>query len=165
MPRQNQIYSINTLYKITSDLKKRDKKIAFTHGAFDLFHIGHLDLLERSSRICDYLIVGVENNMNIQTYKSKDRPIISEQDRLEIINALNCIDAVFINPYETSKESFIYLYKNLHADYVTIGPNFDFKDKLFPQAKAVGSEPVILGHERLARTTGIVNTILKRVKD
>jgi cytidyltransferase-like protein len=161
MPRQNHIYSLETLFKMTSDLKKRGKKVAFTHGAFDLFHIGHLDLLNRSSHIADFLIVGVENNANVSRYKTNQKPIIDENDRVEVINALNCVDATFINPYQVSIETYVYLYKNLFADYITIGPNFASPQYVHIQAHHSGSEVLTLGYERLASTSGIIDSIIK----
>lgn len=162
MPRQNHIYSLDTLYRITYDLRRKGKKIALTHGAFDLFHIGHLDLLKRSAAVSDYLIVGVENNKNISDYKDQERPVIDEDDRVEIINSLNCVDAVFVNPYEMRMENYIYLYKNLLADYVTIGPNFEFPEHIHTQAHHSGSQVLSLGVKRFRGSSS--SRILERIK-
>lgn len=66
-------------------------------GCFDLFHVGHLNILEKCKQNCDYLLVGVCNDDYIITRKHKV-PIISEDDRLRIIQALKCVDeAVLVN--------------------------------------------------------------------
>ena len=71
------------------------KKIGFTCGVYDLFHVGHLNLFERCKKHCDYLIVGVCDDKYVRDYKGKE-PIIGEKDRARIIGALKCVDEVHI---------------------------------------------------------------------
>ena len=73
----------------------RDKKleIVYTSGTFDLFHIGHLNVLKRSKAVGDYLMVGVSRDELVETYK-KAKPIIPFEDRLEIIRHLDFVDQV-----------------------------------------------------------------------
>lgn len=76
-------------------------KIGYTCGVYDLFHVGHLNLFERCKEKCDYLIVGVCSDDYVREYKSKD-PVINENDRRRIIEALKCVDeAVIISTEET----------------------------------------------------------------
>lgn len=69
--------------------------IGYTAGAFDLFHIGHLNLLKRAKSSCDYLIVGVTTDELIYKTKHK-KPIIPYNERMEIIKELKCVDKVVI---------------------------------------------------------------------
>lgn len=69
--------------------------IGYTAGAFDLFHIGHLNLLKRAKSSCDYLIVGVTTDELIYKTKHK-KPIIPCNERMEIIKELKCVDNVVI---------------------------------------------------------------------
>jgi len=82
----NKYYSLKKLIQLTKKLKKKNKKICLTHGAFDLFHIGHLRLLQKSKEICDFLIVGVDSNLNIKKYKGPKRSIINAKDRIALIS-------------------------------------------------------------------------------
>ena len=66
-------------------------KIGYTCGVFDLFHAGHLNLLERCKEMCEYLIVGVCDYTYVRDIKNNE-PIICESDRVRIINALKCVD-------------------------------------------------------------------------
>ena len=65
----------------------------FTSGSFDLFHIGHLNLLERSAELGDELIVGVSTDELIEKYKGM-KPIIPFEQRFRIIESLECVTKV-----------------------------------------------------------------------
>ena len=67
--------------------------VGYTTGVFDLFHIGHLNLLRQAKNSCDRLIVGVSTDELVETYKNKT-PIIPFAERIEIVSALKCVDEV-----------------------------------------------------------------------
>ena len=69
---------------------ERKKIRVFTSGSFDLFHIGHLNILERSAALGDELIVGVSTDELIQHYKGMP-PIIPFEQRFRIISSLKCV--------------------------------------------------------------------------
>ena len=68
-------------------------KIGYTTGVFDLFHIGHLNILRRAKEQCEYLIVGVTTDELCENYKSK-KPVIPYEDRKAIIEAIRYVDKV-----------------------------------------------------------------------
>ena len=70
-------------------------KIGYTAGAFDLFHIGHLNLLIRAKAECDYLIVGITTDELIEKTKNK-KPVIPFKERKFIVENLKCVDKVVI---------------------------------------------------------------------
>lgn len=72
-----------------------NKIIGYTAGVFDLFHIGHLNLLKKAKQNCDFLIVGVNSDDLVKEYKQKT-PIIPQQERLEIIKSLKFVDKVVL---------------------------------------------------------------------
>lgn len=68
-------------------------KIGYTTGTFDLFHVGHLNILEKAKANCEYLVVGVSTDELVKVYKG-ELPVIPFEDRIRIISALRCVDKV-----------------------------------------------------------------------
>lgn len=68
-------------------------KVGYTTGVFDLFHIGHLNILKRAKEQCEYLIVGVSTDENVKGYKKK-KPIIPFEERIAIVEAIKYVDKV-----------------------------------------------------------------------
>ena len=71
------------------------KIIGYTAGAYDMFHIGHLNLLRKAKENCDYLIVGINSDELIKKYKRKET-IIPENERMEIVKAIKFVDEVVL---------------------------------------------------------------------
>lgn len=68
-------------------------KIGYTTGVFDMFHIGHLNVLNNAKKHCDYLIVGVSTDELVKDYKGKT-PIIPYEERKQIVENIKCVDEV-----------------------------------------------------------------------
>ena len=68
-------------------------KIGYTTGVYDMFHIGHLNIIRRAKEQCEYLIVGVSTDECVQSYKNKT-PIIPYEERAAIVQAIRYVDEV-----------------------------------------------------------------------
>lgn len=68
-------------------------KIGYTTGVFDLFHVGHLNILKKAKENCEYLIVGVSTDELVLEYKNK-QPVIPYSERMEIVAGIKYVDKV-----------------------------------------------------------------------
>jgi cytidyltransferase-like protein len=162
--RTKNIFDLETLFRMTYDLKKAGKKVGISHGAFDLFHVSHLDMLQRSSRVCDFLIVGIDSDENVSNYKSYKRPIIGQEDRMRIVNELNCVEAVFLNDLELNPEEFTQLYKELNVAIVTTGRKFGFQGIIEEQVAHANAKLIQFNTKQSPSTSKIIDKILKTYK-
>jgi glycerol-3-phosphate cytidylyltransferase len=94
-----------------------------TFGTFDMFHVGHVNILERAKSFGDYLIVGVSSDQ--LNKKKKNRfPIYDEIDRMHIIKSLRCVDEIFIEESLELKAAYI---KKFEADVLVMGNDWEGK--------------------------------------
>jgi D-beta-D-heptose 7-phosphate kinase/D-beta-D-heptose 1-phosphate adenosyltransferase len=84
--------------------KRNGRRVVFTNGCFDLLHPGHICLLEEARSLGDVLVVGLNSDASVRTLKGEGRPIIPEQERAEILAALECVDAAVIFNEPTPRE-------------------------------------------------------------
>lgn len=94
-------------------------KIGYTTGVFDMFHIGHLNLLNNAKERCEKLIVGVSTDEVVEKYKHK-KPIIPLHERMAIVQALKCVDEVVV---QTSMNK-IEAWEKLHFDVMFHGDDW-----------------------------------------
>ena len=101
---------IKTIEKITllsSELKKRGKKVVFTNGCFDILHVGHVKYLEEAKSYGDVLILGLNSDESVRRLKGPTRPVNTEDDRAYILASLEAVDYVVKfyedTPYELIK--------------------------------------------------------------
>jgi glycerol-3-phosphate cytidylyltransferase len=94
-------------------------KIGFTDGVYDMFHVGHLNMIRKAKEMCDYLIVGVHSDEIVESYKHR-KTVINENDRREIVGAIKEVDKAVINRTRDKVE----LWKLYHFDVIFIGDDW-----------------------------------------
>lgn len=82
-------------------LKGSRRKVVFTNGCFDILHAGHVRYLKKARSLGDLLVVGLNSDASIKKIKSKDRPIVNEKERAEVLSALESVDYVVVFKEET----------------------------------------------------------------
>ena len=94
-------------------------KVGYTQGVYDMFHIGHLNLLNNARDLCEHLIVGVNSDELVTQYKHK-LPVIPEEERRLIVANIKAVDACEIVDTLDKVEN----YKRFHYDAVFIGDDW-----------------------------------------
>ena len=104
-------------------------KTVITFGTFDVLHIGHINILQRAKKHGDRLIVGVSSDK--LNYSKKQRyPVYPENERLNIIKALGCVDHVFIEESLELKKEYIVKY---NADILIMGDDWAGRFDIYKQ--------------------------------
>lgn len=91
---KHKIISNRRISALCQKYRNAGKKIVFTNGTFDILHAGHVDYLEKAKKFGDVLIVGMNSDRSVKTYKDPSRPINPQQDRSRVLAALECVDHV-----------------------------------------------------------------------
>ena len=118
-----EIVPLNQLKHKIDFLRSKNKNLVVvaTNGCFDILHIGHLRSLQKAKKLGDILVVGVNSDSSVKKLKGDNRPINSQNERVEILAALECIDLVTIFD-EESAETFLELFK---PDVYVKGGDYD----------------------------------------
>jgi len=114
------------------DLERRQKKIVFTNGCFDILHLGHVRYLQEARSLGDLLVVGLNSDSSVKLLKDESRPIQCEEDRGEVLAALACVDYVVTFSEETPQR----LIEAVKPDVLVKGGDW-------PMEKIVGADFVI----------------------
>ena len=152
----NKIFDLQILMKKIEKWRSENKKIVFTNGCFDLIHLGHIEILARSSDFGDKLIIGVNSDLSIKKLKGENRPIIEESSRIRQLSALEFVDAVVLFDEETP----IKLIETIKPDVITKGGDYTAKNVVGNKVvNQKNGEVVIIPLTQGYSTTSILNKI------
>lgn len=133
-------------------------KVGYTTGVFDLFHVGHLNILKRAKEKCEYLIVGVSTDELVVNYKNK-KPVIPHPDRMTIVEGIKYVDKVVP---QISRDKFA-AWTSLNFDVMFVGDDwkgshlFNEVEKKFYE---VGVELVYLPYTQGVSSTKLRENVL-----
>src|SRR6266700_1167773 len=99
-----QVVAQEELTALVGRAARGPRRVVFTNGCFDLLHPGHIRTLEEARALGDALIVGINSDASVRELKGRERPLIPEQERVEILAALEYVDAVVIFDEPTPRE-------------------------------------------------------------
>ena len=142
----------------TRRLQSSGKKVVFTNGCFDVLHPGHLDLLKRARVLGDVLVVAINGDSSVKRLKGPNRPVFPEQERAEILAALDVVDYVTAFDEDTPLEAIL----AIRPDVLVKGA--DWTDNIVGsrEVEGWGGKVVALPLIEGKSTTGIVERVLAR---
>ena len=138
-------------------MKKR--VIGYTTGVYDMFHIGHLNVIRRAKELCDYLIVGVSTDELVKQEKNKS-PVIPFEERAAIVAAIKYVDKVVPQVDKNKMRAW----KEHHFDKMVVGADWKGTatwNTYEKQFSTVGVEIIYLPHTDGVSSTELTNLIKK----
>lgn len=102
-------YTAKSLQKKVNELRKAGKRIILSSGSWDMLHVGHMRYLSAAKQRGDFLIVGVDSDKKIRKRKGPDRPIVPEDERMEMLSYLVSVDAIFLKKHSDKSGHLIKL--------------------------------------------------------
>ena len=156
MKSVGQYYSREELVAARQNWKQSGKVVVFTNGCYDILHPGHIRLLEQARTLGDVLILALNTDASVQRLKGPSRPLIPEQERVEMAVALQAVDAVTLFDEDTPRE----LIAAVVPDVLVKGADWSHFIAGREEVEAAGGRVMALPLEPGYSTTGIVERIL-----
>jgi cytidyltransferase-like protein len=140
-----------------------DEKTICIPGCFDLFHVGHVELFKKvKTEYPEYkLVVGVASNTTIKNIKGNSRPIISQNDRVLLVDSCTYVDYAFISPSfgDDFENRRILRIKDLKPNFLVYGDLSKIKQK--KEFENIGVQLIEINSDSLVHTTEIIEKIKK----
>lgn len=150
-------YKVVSLASLIKLIKKRkNKRIVFTNGCFDIIHFGHVGYLRKASSLGDILIVGLNSDSSVKRLKGKDRPINCQMERAEVLSAFEFVDYVVIFDEDTP----IQLIQEIMPDVLVKGADYKKEEIIGREiVEKNGGRVEVLPFLEGRSTTGIVKKL------
>jgi rfaE bifunctional protein nucleotidyltransferase chain/domain len=140
--------SLEQLSELVAHLKGIGLKIVLTSGSFDLVHLGHVKYLAKAKQLGDVLIVGVDGDAKIRARKGADRPMVPEQERLEMLAHQRPVDLIYLKGDEEARWALI---KTVAPDVLVLSTDHSYSEAELEELRGVCGEVQVL--ERQASVT------------
>jgi len=152
----SKIVDKQALLEARGKMKQAGKQLVFTNGCFDLIHAGHVRYLAQARALGDVLVVALNSDRSVRALKGEGRPILNEQERLEVIAALEAVDYVIVFDEETPRE----LIAALLPDVLVKGGDWPL-DQIVgrDEVEAAGGKVLSLPYVEGSSTTEIIERI------
>jgi D-beta-D-heptose 7-phosphate kinase/D-beta-D-heptose 1-phosphate adenosyltransferase len=159
---QFKIHTLEAAAEAAREVHRRNGKVVWTNGCFDILHMGHYEYLKFSRQQGDFLIVGLNSDESVRRLKGPNRPITSEAERARLLAALDVVDALVIFEEDTPLDAI----KAIRPDVIVKGGDYR-EDQVvgWEVVKSYGGKVVIAPFVEGISTTDIVKRIVERYKD
>jgi D-beta-D-heptose 7-phosphate kinase/D-beta-D-heptose 1-phosphate adenosyltransferase len=154
------IVSIDELLSERARLRGRGLRLVFTNGCFDILHVGHVRYLQSARSLGDALLVAVNSDRSVRELKGASRPVMSEDERAEMLAALSAVDYVTVFDEESPRA----LIKRVLPDVLVKGGDYQL-DEIHgrEEVEASGGRVLSLPFVEGASTSSIIERVRKAV--
>lgn len=143
--------------RIAEKLHNLGKKIVFTNGCFDIVHAGHISSFKQAKSFGDELFVGVNSDASIRRLKGDKRPIVSQENRIKLLESLSCISYLVLFDSDTPEE----LIRAIKPDVLVKGKDWEGREVAGGEfVKSNGGEVRFIEMEQGLSTTNVIDKIL-----
>lgn len=156
----NKIINVKDAKKLAKDLRKQNKTIVITGGCFDILHIGHIELFNKSKNRGDFLFVLLENDKNVRKLKGKERPINPQLERAQVLASLSTIDYVVMLNEMEKNEDYDNLIFDLKPSIITTTQDNPQGVHNERQAKKIGAKVLYVTKRINNRSTSLLAKII-----
>ena len=152
----NKLNKINVLKVIVEKERKKGRKIVFANGCFDILHVGHIRYLKEAKELGDLLIVAINSDSSAKRLKGDGRPVTPENERAEIVAAIEYVDYVIVFNEPNVSNLLLTLKPDIHAK------GTDYTEDSVPEAdtvRAYGGRVAITGDKKERSSTGVIERL------
>ena len=151
------ISNINILKSLLESIQQENKTVVFTNGCFDIIHPGHIHILQQAKAKGDILVVGLNSDSSIKSFKSPNRPVCPQEDRAFVLASLSCVDYVIIFDEDTPERLIV----ELSPDVLVKGKDYD--------GKLISGSDYMLANGKKIELVDLINgkstsSIIERIK-
>jgi D-beta-D-heptose 7-phosphate kinase/D-beta-D-heptose 1-phosphate adenosyltransferase len=151
--RGNKVVTHVELMALATVYRRENRRLVLTNGCFDLLHAGHVRCLEEAARLGDVLVVAVNDDASIRRLKGPTRPVIGQEQRVELVAALSCVDHVLLFDEDTPHT----LLRQLRPDVLVKGGTYDAAGVIGREVvEAYGGRVCVTGKAEGVSTTQIL---------
>jgi D-beta-D-heptose 7-phosphate kinase/D-beta-D-heptose 1-phosphate adenosyltransferase len=157
----NKIKSLDELKEIRAKMKQMHEKVVFTNGVFDIIHRGHVEYLEKASKMGDCLFIGLNSDQSVAGIKGEGKPIVKQEDRAVVLAALYFVDFICFFNEDTPRE----IIKSLSPDVLVKGSDYQLNEIVGrKEVEEAGGKVVAIPLSPGFSTTQLIEKIKKLTK-
>lgn len=153
----NKKVNFNDIERIAESIRHTGKRIVFTNGCFDILHAGHISSFRQAREFGDFLIMGVNSDDSIRRIKGPQRPIVSQDNRVALLEAIDCIDCIVVFDEDTPQK----LIERIKPDCMVKGKDWEGKPVAGMEfVQSYGGKVCFIELEQGLSTTAIIEKII-----
>jgi rfaE bifunctional protein nucleotidyltransferase chain/domain len=153
------LLDLDAAVRLAGQWRREGKRLVLANGCFDLLHVGHVRYLEGARRLGDVLLVGINSDRSVARLKGPGRPIMTAEERAELVGSLAAVDGVVIFDEDTADALVRALRPSVHAK------GTDYTAESVPESAAVreaGGRVAIAGDPKQHATRDLIRLIANR---
>jgi len=150
--------SLEEAERVAAELRRQGQRLVLANGCFDLLHVGHVRYLRAAKQLGDVLIVALNSDASVRRIKGRGRPLVNQEERAEIVAALDCVDYVLTFDGDTVERVVTHLRPDVHAK------GTDYTEASVPERDAVsgvGGRVAIVGDSKTHSTQNLIASIVR----